>query len=126
MSPRLAKVGPAYALFHLERIARRHDSQKDNDARWTKRNDESFYDYKNHVGVDKAYKLIRKWDATDAAVHDSQKLDDVLDLSNTGKKVWADSARLRKDAPLRRGVQGSGTIITTPILFGLHHHYGRI
>jgi Integrase core domain len=33
---------------------------------------------------------------------------------------------LRKDAPLRRGVQGSGTIITTPILFGLHHHYGRI
>jgi hypothetical protein len=27
-------------------------------------------------------KLIRKWDATDAAVHDSQKLDDVLDLSN--------------------------------------------
>ena len=47
---------------------------------------------KNHVGVDKAHKLIRKWDATDAAVHDSQKLDDVLDLSNTGKEVWADSA----------------------------------
>ena len=39
-----------------------------------------------------AHKLIRKWDATDAAVHDSQKLDDVLDLSNTGKGVWADSA----------------------------------
>src|SRR5262249_36978083 len=35
---------------------------------------------------------IRKWDATDASVHDSQKLDDVLDLSNTGKGVWADSA----------------------------------
>src|SRR5947207_791997 len=30
--------------------------------------------------------------ATDAAVHDSQKLDDVLDLSNTGNGVWADSA----------------------------------
>src|SRR5690349_24033368 len=40
----------------------------------------------------KAHKLIRKWDATDASVHDSQKLDDVLDLSNTGKGVWADSA----------------------------------
>ena len=66
--------------------------QKDKDARWTKRNDESFYGYKNHVGVDKAHKLIRKWDATDAAVHDSQKLDDVLDLSTTGKEVWADSA----------------------------------
>jgi len=35
--------------------------------------------------VDKAHKLIRKWDATDASVHDSQTLDDVLDLSNTGK-----------------------------------------
>jgi ribonuclease Z len=30
---------------------------------------------------------------------------------------------LRKDAPLRRAVQGSGTIIATPILFGLHHRY---
>src|SRR6266571_5140107 len=60
--------------------------------RWTKKNDASFFGYKNHLGVDKAHKLIRKWDATDAAVHDSQKLDDVLDLSNTGKGVWADSA----------------------------------
>src|SRR5262249_16927638 len=66
------------------------DAQKDKDARWTKKNDESFYGYKNHLGVDKVHKLIRKWDATDASVHDSQKLDAVLDLSNTGKGVWAD------------------------------------
>ena len=33
----------------------------------------------------RGHKLIRKWGATDAAVHDSQKLDDVLDLSNTGQ-----------------------------------------
>ena len=68
------------------------NAQKDKDARWTKKNDASFYGYKNHLGVDKAHKLIRKWDATDASVHDSQKLDDVLDLSNTGNGVWADSA----------------------------------
>src|SRR5262245_583941 len=61
------------------------NAQKDKDARWTKKNDESFYGYKNHLDVDKVHKLIRKWDATDASVHDSQKLDDVLDLSNTGK-----------------------------------------
>ena len=30
--------------------------------------------------------------ATDASPHDSQKLDDILDASNTGKQVWADSA----------------------------------
>jgi transposase len=29
------------------------NAQKDKDARWTKRNDESFYGYKNHLGVDK-------------------------------------------------------------------------
>jgi hypothetical protein len=33
---------------------------------------------------------------------------------------------LGKDAPLRRAVQGSGTIIATPILFGLHRRYARI
>jgi transposase InsO family protein len=33
---------------------------------------------------------------------------------------------LGKDAPLRRAVQGSGTVIATPILFGLHHRYARI
>src|ERR1700704_2596632 len=45
------------------------NAQKDKDARWTKKNDESFYGYKNHVDVDKAHNLIRKWDVTNAAVH---------------------------------------------------------
>jgi transposase InsO family protein len=31
-----------------------------------------------------------------------------------------------KDAPLRRAVQRSGSIVTTPILSGLHHSYARI
>jgi transposase InsO family protein len=33
---------------------------------------------------------------------------------------------LAKDAPLRRSIQRSGTIIVTPILYGLHHKYARI
>jgi transposase InsO family protein len=33
---------------------------------------------------------------------------------------------LAKDAPLRRPVQRSGTIMVTPILSGLHHRYARI
>jgi len=37
------------------------NAQKDTDARWTKKNDEIFYGYQNHVGVT-AHKLIRKWD----------------------------------------------------------------
>ena len=85
---------------------RAKNAQKDKDARWTKKNDQSFYGYKNHVGVDKTHKLIRKWDATDAAVHDSQKLDDVLDLSNTGKEVWADSAY--RSAQIEVGLKAKG------------------
>ena len=68
------------------------NAQKDKDARWTKKHGKSYYGYKNHVGIDKVHKLIRKWDATDASVHDSQKLDAVLDDGNTGRTVWADSA----------------------------------
>ena len=81
-------------------------AQKDVDARWTKKNDESFYGYKNHVGVDKAHKLIRKWDITDAAMHDSQKLDDILDPSNTAKDVWADSAY--RSAAIERRLRDKG------------------
>ena len=33
---------------------------------------------------------------------------------------------LAKDAPLGRPIQRSGTVITTPILSGLHHRYARI
>jgi transposase InsO family protein len=33
---------------------------------------------------------------------------------------------LGKDAPLGRAVERSGTIVTTPILLGLHHRYSRI
>jgi transposase InsO family protein len=33
---------------------------------------------------------------------------------------------LGKDAPLRRAVQRSGTIVATPVLSGLHHRYARI
>src|SRR2546427_1280655 len=33
---------------------------------------------------------------------------------------------LEKDAPLRRAIQRYGAIITTPILFGLHHRYVRM
>ncbi len=68
------------------------NAQKDKDARWTKKHGQSYFGYKNHVGVDKAHKLVRRWAASDASPHDSQKLDDILDASNTGKQIWADTA----------------------------------
>ena len=96
------------------------NAQKDKDARWTKKNDASFYGYKNHLGVDKAHKLIRKWDATDAAVHDSQKLDDVLDLSNTGKGVWADSAY--RSVQIEAGLKEKGFTETAIVKWPNHRN----
>ena len=50
--------------------------------------------------------MIRKWDATDASPHDSQKLDDILDASNTGKQVWADSAYRSTEIEARLRAKG--------------------
>ena len=67
-------------------------SQKDVDARWTKKHGKSHYGYKNHVNVDRKHKLIRRYHVTDAAVHDSQAVDQLLTRGNTGSGVWADAA----------------------------------
>ena len=66
-------------------------SQKDTDARWTKKNNETHFGYKNHVSVDNAHKLIRNYEVTSAEVHDSQVFIEVL-ADNTSGDVWADSA----------------------------------
>jgi IS5 family transposase len=71
--------------------------QKDTDARWTKKNGKTFYGYKNHVSVDVKYKLVRRYDVTDAAVHDSQVFEELLDPKNRSRDVWADSAYRSQD-----------------------------
>ncbi len=67
-------------------------SQKDVDARWTKKHGKSHYGYKNHVNVDRKHKLIRRYHVSDAAVHDSQVVDELLMRGNTASGVWADAA----------------------------------
>ena len=67
-------------------------SQKDTDARWTKKHGKSHYGYKNHVNVDRKHKLVRRYHVTDAALHDSQAVDHLLMQGNTGSGVWADAA----------------------------------
>jgi len=66
--------------------------QKDCEARWTKKNQQNHFGYKNHINVDVKYKFIRKYAVTAASVHDSQMFGAVLDGSNTGDGIWADSA----------------------------------
>jgi IS5 family transposase len=70
--------------------------QKDVEARWTKKNDEKHYGYKNHINADQDNKLIQHYAVTHAAVHDSQAFDFLIDekIQEDGSKrdVYADSA----------------------------------
>ena len=78
-----------------------------NDARWTVKQGKAkpgldgapriaiaipVYGYKNHVGIDRRHGLIRTWTATDAARHDGAELPGLLDRTNTGSAVRADTA----------------------------------
>jgi len=72
-------------------------AQKDVDARWTKKHGKSYFGYKNHVTIDRKHKLMRRYTVTDAAVHDSQTLEALLDLHNTASDVWADTAYRAKE-----------------------------
>jgi IS5 family transposase len=72
--------------------------QKDIDARWTKKNNESHYGYKDHIKIDNKHKFIDTFKTTSASVHDSQALDDLLDMEkDKGKDLWADSAYTGED-----------------------------
>jgi len=67
-------------------------SQKDLDARWTKKNNTSYYGYKDHINIDTKHKLVRKFKVTPASQSDPSCLKDLLDKNNTDNKLWGDSA----------------------------------
>jgi IS5 family transposase len=75
-------------------------SQKDTDARWAKKGNETHFGYKNHITMDKESKIITNSEVTPANVHDSQAfvltvvsmlfaLDVFCGIEIT---IWADSA----------------------------------
>ena len=70
--------------------------QKDVEARWAKKGEETHYGYKNHINADQPNKLVQDYAVTDAAVHDSQVFESLLDqpADEDGHKraVYADSA----------------------------------
>src|SRR5216684_7106067 len=81
--------------------------QKDRDARWTVKYTKAkpsedgaprvdlavpAFGYKNHIGIDRRHRLIRRWMVTDAARHDGALLPELIDRTNTASGVWADTA----------------------------------
>lgn len=71
--------------------------QKDTDARWTKKRDETHFGYKNHVKADADSKLILDYRVTPANIHDSKVFTDFIDEND--KTVYADSAYTGKELP---------------------------
>ena len=66
--------------------------QKDTDSRWATKNGTSHYGYKDHIKVDNKYKLIQAYCISDASMHDSQALKELLDATDKGQTLHADSA----------------------------------
>lgn len=91
---KMIKEGNGDELWNDKPNKKRH---KDIDARWTKKNGETFYGYKNHAKVDSKSKFIDKYKVTNASVHDSQALDDLLEPQDEGQDFYADSAYTGKE-----------------------------
>jgi IS5 family transposase len=67
-------------------------SHKDTDARWTKKNNDDYFGYKNHVKVDGKSKFIDDYCVTTASVHDSIGAVSLLAKKDKGQPLHADSA----------------------------------
>lgn len=71
--------------------------QKDTDARWTKKNNQTYYGYKDHAKVDADSKIIVDYSVTSANVHDSQEFTELL--TDSDKIIYADSAYVGQEIP---------------------------
>lgn len=72
-------------------------AQKDTDARWAKKNNETHYGYKNHIKVDADSKIIEDYSVTPASVHDSNEFTDFFNEKD--KAAYADSAYAGQKLP---------------------------
>jgi len=81
----LIKTGQTPADWSAKKRA-----HKDVDARWTKKNAQTFYGYKDHIKVNIQTKLIESAVVTTASVHDSQAADGLVQAGDV--VVFGDSA----------------------------------
>ena len=63
--------------------------QKDTDARWAKKGNDTFYGYKDHVKVDNESKIITDFTVTPANVHDVNEFEGLIDRND--KEAWLDA-----------------------------------
>lgn len=64
-------------------------AQKDTDARWTKKGEETHYGYKDHAKVDRDSKIITDFTVTSANVHDVNEFENLV--NGHDNEVWLDA-----------------------------------
>lgn len=79
-------------------------AHKDVEARWTKKNEQTFYGYKDHIKVNLTTKLIETAAVTAASVHDSQAADGLVQAGDG--VMYGDSAYAGD--PIREQMDGKG------------------
>jgi IS5 family transposase len=82
--------------------------QKDIDARWTEKNGEKYYGYKDHAKIDAKSKLIDTYEITSAEVHDSQPTEQLIREEDRGQELYADSAYI--GGPIDKILKDNGII----------------
>jgi len=65
-------------------------AQKDTDARWAKKGNETHFGFKDHIKADKDSKIIVDFSVTSANVHDVNEFEGLIDMTDT--EAWLDSA----------------------------------
>ncbi len=78
-------------------------AQKDTEARWTKKGNETHYGYKDHAKVDADSKLITNYEVTSASIHDSQCFVDMLDKNDNA--IYADSTYAGEKSKIRARIE---------------------
>jgi len=82
------------------------ESNRDQDATFTKRGGKTTYGYKGHIGVDLDTNIIHSVEFTGAHIHDTDKFDDLL--TGAERRVLADKGyanKQRKNMLQRQGIR---------------------
>jgi len=83
-------------------------SHKDVDAKWTKKNNQLYFGYKNHVKVNIDSKLIVGFETTAAHESDGEVFEELLVPQDKGKPMYGDSAYRSEEK--ERMLKGKGII----------------
>jgi IS5 family transposase len=84
-------------------------AHKDVDARWTRKNEQTFYGYKNHLKVNIQTKLIESAVVTAASVHDSQAVESLVQARDV--VMYGDSAYAGAPLTEQLARQGVDTVV---------------